>query len=78
MKIDALSFLSCILRQHKPEVFYPHFSKLLPVVITCIKDPFYKITSEALGVAQCAAKVMRPVGKCRGSVFKMATRRSSH
>lgn len=60
MKIDALSFLSCILRQHKPEVFYPHFPKLLPVVSSCIKDPFYKITSEALEVAQCAAKVMRP------------------
>ena len=33
MKIDALSFVSCLLRQHKPEVFYPHFPKLLPVSI---------------------------------------------
>ena len=33
------------------------------MVISCIKDPFYKITSEALGVAQCAVKVMRPAGK---------------
>lgn len=63
MKIDALSFLGCILHQHKPEVFFPHMEKLLPVVVTSIKDPFYKITSEALGVAQNAIKVIRPLDK---------------
>ena len=31
MKIDTLSFLSCILTQHPPAVFHPHIHVLLPV-----------------------------------------------
>lgn len=66
MKIDTLSFLGCILLQHEPEIFYPHIEKFLPSVISCIRDPFYKITSEALSVAQNTIKVMRPFEKDSG------------
>lgn len=31
IKIDTLTFLSCILTQHSPTVFHPHISVLLPV-----------------------------------------------
>lgn len=33
---------------------------LLPPVVACIEDTFYKITSEALLVAQQLVRVMRP------------------
>lgn len=39
---------------------------LLPPVIACIEDTFYKITSEALLVIQHLVKVMRPQGQAGG------------
>ncbi|XP_071406265.1 cullin-associated NEDD8-dissociated protein 1-like isoform X1 [Pithys albifrons albifrons] len=63
MRIDTLSFLHVLLCNHKPEVFHPHIKSLLPPVVTCIGDPFYKITSEALLVTQQLVKVIRPLDK---------------
>ncbi|MBN3306198.1 CAND1 protein, partial [Amia calva] len=63
MKIDALSFLNVLLCSHPPEVFHPHIKVILPPVVTCIGDPFYKITSEALLVTQQLVKVIRPLEK---------------
>ncbi|XP_030633653.1 cullin-associated NEDD8-dissociated protein 2 [Chanos chanos] len=61
MKMDALSFLHVLLCSHAPEVFYPHIKVILPPVIQCVEDPFYKITSEALQVTQQIVKMMRPL-----------------
>ncbi|XP_061218525.1 cullin-associated NEDD8-dissociated protein 1-like isoform X3 [Neopsephotus bourkii] len=63
MRIDTLSFLHVLLCNHQPEVFHPHIKSLLPPVVTCIGDPFYKITSEALLVTQQLVKVIRPLDK---------------
>ncbi|XP_043934569.1 cullin-associated NEDD8-dissociated protein 1-like [Protopterus annectens] len=63
MKIDTLSFLYIILSNHPPEIFHPHVKALLPPVVVCIGDPFYKITSEALLVTQQFAKIIRPLEK---------------
>nr|XP_009679425.1 PREDICTED: cullin-associated NEDD8-dissociated protein 1-like isoform X1 [Struthio camelus australis] len=63
MRIDTLSFLHVLLCNHRPEVFHPHIKTLLPPVVTCIGDPFYKITSEALLVTQQLVKVIRPLDK---------------
>ncbi|KAK1189026.1 CAND1 protein, partial [Pygoscelis papua] len=63
MRIDTLSFLHVLLCNHQPEVFHPHIKSLLPPVMTCIGDPFYKITSEALLVTQQLVKVIRPLDK---------------
>ncbi|NXG47415.1 CAND1 protein, partial [Psilopogon haemacephalus] len=63
MKIDTLAFLHVLLCTHQPEVFHPHIESLLPPVVACIGDPFYKITSEALLVAQQLVKVLRPLDK---------------
>ncbi|XP_042679425.1 cullin-associated NEDD8-dissociated protein 1-like [Centrocercus urophasianus] len=63
MRIDALSFLYVLLCNHQPEAFHPHIKSLLPPVVACIGDPFYKITSEALLVAQQLVKVIRPLDK---------------
>ncbi|XP_054834133.1 cullin-associated NEDD8-dissociated protein 1-like isoform X1 [Eublepharis macularius] len=61
MKIDTLSFLHVVLCNHPREVFHPHVRALLPPVVVCIGDPFYKITSEALLVTQQLVKVIRPL-----------------
>ncbi|NXX80242.1 CAND1 protein, partial [Urocolius indicus] len=63
MRIDTLSFLHVLLCNHPPEVFHPHIKILLPPIVTCIGDPFYKITSEALLVTQQLVKVIRPLDK---------------
>uniref|UniRef100_A0A8C4UAY0 Cullin associated and neddylation dissociated 2 (putative) n=1 Tax=Falco tinnunculus TaxID=100819 RepID=A0A8C4UAY0_FALTI len=63
MRIDTLSFLHVLLCNHQPEVFHPHIKSLVPPVVTCIGDPFYKITSEALLVTQQLVKVIRPLDK---------------
>lgn len=62
MKIDALSFIYCLLTSHPPHVFHPHISTLLPPVINAVGDNFYKITAEALNVLQELVKVIRPLG----------------
>uniref|UniRef100_A0A3P8Y8P3 TATA-binding protein interacting (TIP20) domain-containing protein n=1 Tax=Esox lucius TaxID=8010 RepID=A0A3P8Y8P3_ESOLU len=54
LKIDALSCLYVILCNHQPQVFHPH--ALVPPVVACVGDPFYKITSEALLVTQQLVK----------------------
>ncbi|ROI83697.1 Cullin-associated NEDD8-dissociated protein 1 [Anabarilius grahami] len=63
MKIDALTFLNVLLSSHNPEIFHPHINVILPPVIQCVEDPFYKITSEALQVTQQIVKLMRPLDK---------------
>lgn len=61
MRIDALSFLHVLLLSHPPQAFQPHMQMLLPPVVACVEDSFYKITSEALLVTQQLVKVMRPL-----------------
>ncbi|KAM3846314.1 cullin-associated NEDD8-dissociated protein 1-like isoform 2-T3 [Vipera latastei] len=61
MKIDTLSFLYVVLCNHSREVFHPYVKALLPPVVICIGDPFYKITSEALLVTLQLVKVIRPL-----------------
>ncbi|XP_057661547.1 cullin-associated NEDD8-dissociated protein 1 isoform X2 [Diorhabda carinulata] len=61
MKIDALSFIYCLLTSHQPQVFHPYISILLPPVINAVGDNFYKITAEALNVLQELVKVIRPL-----------------
>ncbi|XP_036388110.1 cullin-associated NEDD8-dissociated protein 2 [Megalops cyprinoides] len=69
MKIDALSFLHVLLCNHSPAVFHPHIKVILPPVVACIEDPFYKITSEALLVTQQIVKIMRPLESPTPSTF---------
>ncbi|XP_058488198.1 cullin-associated NEDD8-dissociated protein 2 [Solea solea] len=62
MRIDALSFFHVLLLSHPPHAFQPHMQVLLPPVVACVEDTFYKITSEALLVTQQLVRVMRPHG----------------
>ncbi|XP_044039312.1 cullin-associated NEDD8-dissociated protein 2 [Siniperca chuatsi] len=63
MRIDALSFFHVLLLSHPPQAFQPHMQVLLPPVVACVEDTFYKITSEALLVTQQLVRVMRPQGQ---------------
>uniref|UniRef100_A0A7N6ACR5 TATA-binding protein interacting (TIP20) domain-containing protein n=1 Tax=Anabas testudineus TaxID=64144 RepID=A0A7N6ACR5_ANATE len=63
MRIDALSFFHVLLLSHPPQAFQPHMQVLLPPVVACVEDSFYKITSEALLVSQQLVRVMRPQGQ---------------
>ncbi|XP_023256196.1 cullin-associated NEDD8-dissociated protein 1-like, partial [Seriola lalandi dorsalis] len=63
MRIDALSFFHVLLLSHPPQAFQPHMQVLLPPVVACVEDSFYKITSEALLVTQQLVRVMRPHGQ---------------
>lgn len=61
MKIESLGFLYSLLQGHPPHVFHPHIPLLVPLVVTSVFDPFYKIATEALLVLQQLVKVIRPL-----------------
>ncbi|XP_034442625.1 cullin-associated NEDD8-dissociated protein 2 isoform X1 [Hippoglossus hippoglossus] len=69
MRIDALSFFHVLLLCHPPQAFQPHMQVLLPPVVACVEDTFYKITSEALLVTQQLVRVMRPHGQNAATGF---------
>lgn len=53
---------------HPAHAFHAHVPALVPPVVACVGDPFYKITSEALLVTQQLVKVgvhSRPVSPPR-------------
>ncbi|KAH1023273.1 cullin-associated NEDD8-dissociated protein 1 isoform X2 [Dendroctonus ponderosae] len=74
MKIDALSFIYCLLTTHPPTVFHPFINILLQPVIVAVGDNFYKITAEALGVLQELVKVIRPMQVHTGFDFTPFTK----
>uniref|UniRef100_A0A8D3CDP9 TATA-binding protein interacting (TIP20) domain-containing protein n=1 Tax=Scophthalmus maximus TaxID=52904 RepID=A0A8D3CDP9_SCOMX len=61
LKIDALACLHVIMVTHPAHAFHAHVPALVPPVVACVGDPFYKITSEALLVMQQLVKVIRPL-----------------
>ncbi|XP_029683341.1 cullin-associated NEDD8-dissociated protein 1-like isoform X2 [Takifugu rubripes] len=60
IRIDALSFFHVLLLSHPPQVFQPHLKVLLPPVVACVADGFFKLSSEALLVSQQLVPVLRP------------------
>uniref|UniRef100_H2YRC3 TATA-binding protein interacting (TIP20) domain-containing protein n=1 Tax=Ciona savignyi TaxID=51511 RepID=H2YRC3_CIOSA len=61
MKIDALNFIHVLLTNHEPTVSFvilPYVKALSPLIVVCVKDPFYKITSDALLAMQDLVKVV--------------------
>lgn len=47
-------------------LFFWSLQVLLPPVVACVEDTFYKITSEALLVTQQLVRVMRPLEQTGG------------
>lgn len=67
MKIEALSFMCSLLQSHQPSVFFPHIPVLVPLVVSAVFDPFYKIATEGLIVLQQLVQVIRPLDELTGS-----------
>lgn len=59
VRTNTLAFIYCILSSHPPEVVQPHIEQLLPALINCASDSFYKVTSEALSALQVVVRVVR-------------------
>lgn len=65
IRMDALAFLQGLLGTEPAEAFHPHLPVLLPPVMACVADPFYKIAAEALLVLQELVRTLWPLGKAR-------------
>lgn len=61
IKIDTLALLEALLKTTPPSTVHPHLERLLPSVVACINDSFYKIVAEALCVATQLTHTIRPV-----------------
>lgn len=59
VRTNTLSFVYCIMSSHPVEVVQPHVEILLPALLNCAGDNFYKVTSEALSALQMLVKVVR-------------------
>ncbi|CAG4965249.1 unnamed protein product [Colias eurytheme] len=60
MKIETLVFVWWLVRGGAAGL-RAHVAALLPAVLACVPDPFYKVTAEALRVLQALVKIMRPL-----------------
>jgi len=67
LKIEALIFLRLLLHSHPADPFYPHVKILAPPVFKAARDPYYRISAEALRVCSELVKVLRPASPSEGS-----------
>ncbi|XP_072797995.1 cullin-associated NEDD8-dissociated protein 2 isoform X2 [Vicugna pacos] len=65
IRMDALAFLQGLLGTEPAEAFHPHLPTLLPPVMACVADPFYKIAAEALLVLQELVRALWPLDQPR-------------
>ncbi|XP_045846766.1 cullin-associated NEDD8-dissociated protein 2 [Meles meles] len=65
IRMDALAFLQGLLGTEPAEAFHSHLPTLLPPVMACVADPFYKIAAEALLVLQELVRALWPLDRPR-------------
>uniref|UniRef100_A0A2K6U865 Cullin associated and neddylation dissociated 2 (putative) n=1 Tax=Saimiri boliviensis boliviensis TaxID=39432 RepID=A0A2K6U865_SAIBB len=65
IRMDGLAFLQGLLGTEPAEAFHSHLPTLLPPVIACVADPFYKIAAEALLVLQELVRALWPLDRPR-------------
>ncbi|KAM7335368.1 hypothetical protein ACRRTK_005845 [Alexandromys fortis] len=65
VRMDALAFLQGLLGTEPAEAFHPHLPTLLPPVMACVADPFYKVAAEALLVLQELVRTLWPLDRPR-------------
>ncbi|XP_006868744.1 PREDICTED: cullin-associated NEDD8-dissociated protein 2 [Chrysochloris asiatica] len=61
IRMDALTFLQGLLGTESAATFQQQLPTLLPPVLACVADPFYKIAAEALLVLQELVRVLWPL-----------------
>ncbi|EFA82933.1 HEAT repeat-containing protein [Heterostelium album PN500] len=59
LKIETLSFLRLLFANHPHQIFFTHAKNLSVLIIKCIKEPYYRVCSEALKVCQEFSNVLR-------------------
>ncbi|KPM03809.1 hypothetical protein QR98_0022440 [Sarcoptes scabiei] len=60
MKIETLSFLNLLFKNHHPQVFQNYLSALITEIRKAVKDDFYRISSEALVVLTQLVQIIEP------------------
>ncbi|KAF6312598.1 putative cullin associated and neddylation dissociated 2 (putative) [Rhinolophus ferrumequinum] len=65
IRMDALAFLQGLLGTEPAEAFHSHLPTLLPPVLTCVSDSFYKVAAEALLVLQELVRALWPLDRPR-------------
>ncbi|KAI8803214.1 armadillo-type protein [Cladochytrium replicatum] len=61
LKIEVLTFLRVLFMTHVPECFHKHMDRIVPPVVACTSDKYYKIVSGALVVIVQLVRVIRPI-----------------
>jgi cullin-associated NEDD8-dissociated protein 1 len=63
MKLQVLTFIQTLVETHRTDVVRPYVASLLPAVIACGREDWYKIIAQSLRVVGCFVDVLRPL--CR-------------
>jgi len=61
IKLDALVFLRLLLQTHEPACAHPHLAEVVPRVVACVAEDWYKLIAEALRVVGVLAQTVRPL-----------------
>ena len=60
LKIQALQFLHLALLAGKAQAWQPHLPQLLPPLLACVQERYYKVSAEALRMCTHTVPVLRP------------------
>jgi len=60
LKIEALTFLRLLMGTHDATVFHPHIKVIAPPLFKAVRDPYYRISAEALRACCELVHVLRP------------------
>ncbi|EGG24074.1 HEAT repeat-containing protein [Cavenderia fasciculata] len=63
LKIEALSFLRVLLATQQADGFQPHIKVLSVHIVKCVRESYYRVSSEALRVCQEFVTVLRAADK---------------
>ena len=66
MKLQVLTFLQTLIETHRPETIRPYVAALLPAVIACAREDWYKIIAQSLRVVGGFVDVLRPLRRDAG------------
>jgi cullin-associated NEDD8-dissociated protein 1 len=66
LKLQVLQFLQMVLESHASATVSPHATALIPAVIACASEDWYKIIAQSLRVISAFVCVLRPIIKDSG------------
>lgn len=60
LRTEALALASAIAETHASSVLLPYAGKVVPGVVSAVRDKYYKVSSQALGAAEQLVKALTP------------------